>query len=420
MRALISPDLVRKLPAEDKDIRDTKLTGFVLRCRASGAHSYLVQLGRGRSVTIGRVAEMAPEAARLTADSMLSSVSRETLKLMADDPAMNLRDARARVRSEMRGPRRNRRATWRQFIDDHYEPWAIANRKTGAATVERLRRRFADFDMLRLADLSSFTIERWRSARLRTGVKPATVNRDFAALRGALSMAVEWRVIKTHPMDQVKDTATDKLEHIRYLDDAEENRLRDALTARDNRRRAERESGNRWRRERGHDEWPAYAEYTDNLHPLTVLAMNTGLRFGELTGLDWKNVDLTLAQITVRSETAKSGRARRLPLNTEAVRVLTTWKRAKADGEGYVFPGVEGGRLTEIKTAWAALLKAAKITAFRFHDTRHHFASRLVMAGVDLNTVRELLGHAGIAMTLRYSHLAPEHKAAAVAKLAQR
>jgi len=69
------------------------------------------------------------------------------------------------------------------------------------------------------------------------------------------------------------------------------------------------------------------------------------------------------------------------------------------------------------KRAWAALMIAAKIKNFRFHDTRHDFASRLAMAGVDLYTIAELLGHAGLTMTKRYAHLAPEHKAAAVEKL---
>ena len=75
------------------------------------------------------------------------------------------------------------------------------------------------------------------------------------------------------------------------------------------------------------------------------------------------------------------------------------------------------GRLDNVKKGWLPIVKVAKLEAFRFHDLRHTFASKLVMAGVDLNTVRELLGHADLKMTLRYAHLAPEHKAAAVAKL---
>jgi integrase len=336
---------------------------------------------------------------------------------MADDPALTLRDAKARARGAMRGRRGNRRRTWRQFLDDHYAPWATANRKSGALTVASLRSRFTEFDATLLADLSGFTIERWRSARLKSGVKPATCNRNLAALRAALSKAVEWTVIKTHPMADVKQSHEDKIEYLRYLDDAEETRLRAALSARDDRRRQERDSANRWRRERGYDEWPALGTYTDTLTPIVLTAINTGLRFGELTALEWRDIDFLLPQLTVRSGAAKSGRSRRVPLNVEALKTLSVWKPANAQASDYVFPGVDGARLTDIKTAWAPLLKTAKITGFRFHDTRHHFASRLVMKGVDLNTVRELLGHADIKMTLRYAHLAPEHKAAAVAKL---
>jgi site-specific recombinase XerD len=90
--------------------------------------------------------------------------------------------------------------------------------------------------------------------------------------------------------------------------------------------------------------------------------------------------------------------------------VLRQW--ASQVGEGGSVFGV-----ASVKSGWESLLTAAKIENFRFHDLRHHFASRLVMAGVDLNTVRELLGHADLAMTLRYAHLAPEHLAAAVGKL---
>ena len=62
-------------------------------------------------------------------------------------------------------------------------------------------------------------------------------------------------------------------------------------------------------------------------------------------------------------------------------------------------------------------LKQAKIEGFRWHDLRHTFASRLVMAGVDLRTVQELLGHKTMAMTMRYSHLSPQHQLDAVKRL---
>jgi len=73
--------------------------------------------------------------------------------------------------------------------------------------------------------------------------------------------------------------------------------------------------------------------------------------------------------------------------------------------------------IRNIKSAFTVALRKAQIHNFHFHDLRHTFASHLVMAGVDLTTVKELLGHKDIKMTLRYSHLAPEHKQKAVAVL---
>ena len=70
-----------------------------------------------------------------------------------------------------------------------------------------------------------------------------------------------------------------------------------------------------------------------------------------------------------------------------------------------------------VKRAWGKLLRDAGIIMFRWHDMRHDFASRLVMAGAPLNTVRELLGQTSAATTLRYAHLAPDHKAQAVEEL---
>ena len=83
----------------------------------------------------------------------------------------------------------------------------------------------------------------------------------------------------------------------------------------------------------------------------------------------------------------------------------------------YVFPGKTGQGLVDVRKRFHRALQEAGIGSFVFHDLRHTFASHLVMAGVDLVTVKEFLGHKDLKMTLRYAHLAPDYKRAAMSRL---
>lgn len=96
------------------------------------------------------------------------------------------------------------------------------------------------------------------------------------------------------------------------------------------------------------------------------------------------------------------------------MRALESWREQSGD-RPRVFEISTGFR-----TAWGHILKRANIVGFRWHDLRHHFASRLVQLGVPLNTVRDLLGHSSVAMSLRYAHLAPDQRREAVAMLNQK
>ena len=80
----------------------------------------------------------------------------------------------------------------------------------------------------------------------------------------------------------------------------------------------------------------------------------------------------------------------------------------------YVFSNEAGGIFVNLRYSFEAAVRKSGITDFRFHDLRHTFASNLVMEGVDIMTVKDLMGHKDLTMTLRYAHLAPKHKARAV------
>jgi integrase len=398
---VLSHDVVRTLEPQAKpyEVRDAKLKGFLLRVQPTGVMTYYVEYRHGKRHRIGPADALAPSQAREVARRILAGVA------LGADPAEARLEARA--------------YTFRSFLDEVYEPWAKANIRTAKNTLLRLRSNFPDFQNKKLGEINAWVVEKWRAARLKAGAKPTTVNRDLDDLRSALAKAVAWKLMEAHSLPDVKRSRTDDSATVRFLDDDEEQRLRAALDAREERIRGERDRANAWRTERGYPTMRDLRQVTfaDHLKPMVLISINTGVRRGELSSLEWRDVDLQRAILTVRGQSAKSGRTRHIPLNAEALAAFKGWRAQRPEPEGLVFPGRNGDRLDSVRKAWLAVLEEAKIRNFRWHDQRHHFASRLVMAGVDLNTVRELLGHASYQMTLRYAHLAPEHKAAAVARL---
>jgi integrase len=400
MRALIGQKLIDKLKPKDKpyEVRDTRLKGFLVRVQPSGAMSYIVEWGRGKRLTLrGKTGALKPAPARELARIHLGTVAR------GEDPRTAKREEKI--------------PTFKAFVEETFRPWAEGHHRNAKESVRKLESFYEYIGSRKLNEITPWHIEKRRSVRLKEGIKPASENRDLDALKGALNKAVEWRKIESNPLAGVKRLKTDTAARIRFLEPDEETRLRSALDAREERRREERASHNKWRKERGYRLLPEFGTYTDYLKPLVILDLNTGLRRGELFNLEWADIDLPRAILTVVGAGAKSQKTRHIPLNREATEVLGAWREQSADASGNVFPGRDGKRFNNVKRSWEKILQDAKIAGFRFHDLRHDFASKLVMAGVDLNTVRELLGHSDLKMTLRYAHLAPEHKAAAVGKL---
>ncbi|VUX55303.1 Integrase family protein [uncultured Woeseiaceae bacterium] len=403
---LIASLLPRDAPFE---IVDTEIKGFLLRVQPSGwmtyYFSYRTQGGRRARRRIGRHGSVSPAQAR-------DEARRLSAKVIGGE------DVQASKKRERLEAERAKFQTLAGFLEYKYEPWVIQERKTGAATVGRIKSSFDHLLSRPIGEISPWDLHKWRVEQLRLGKAKSTLNRDVAALRACLAQAVDWQLLDRHPLKGLKPLKIDKLARVRFLSPDEETRLRAALQGREVQIRKKRESANRWRTARGISEKADLTNvgYADYLQPMILLAMNTGVRYGELTQLEWADVDFQGRTIRIRGDLTKSGTTRYVPVNDEAQAVLSTWK-IQNEKEGLIFAHPDGGRLKSVRKAWTMLLKLAKIIDFRWHDLRHHFASKLVMRNVNLNTVRELLGHADLDMTLRYAHLSPDHKAEAVARL---
>lgn len=383
--------------AKPFEVTDTRLPGFVLRVQPSGRMSYVIRWRRGGRKTLGAVGVLTPTEARDRAERVLGNIAH------GREPNHGLGDESGQTRVG-------------DFINGAYSDWVCANHTNPKATLDRLRRCFGDWFDQSISDISIAMLDRWVATRLQQGIAGSTINRDLTSLSGALSKAVEWEFLRANPVRRVRKCLIDKSPATRHLSPAEQQRLIFSLRQRDLKKRKARMNANRWRRERGYQLLPPSGRFCDHLTPMVLLSLHTGCRRGELLSLEWSDIDFDRHLLTVAGDQSKNGQSRVINLNSKVYAVLRLWKRQSA-GTQIVFPNRHGRRLHYLKTAWSKVLRDSGITSFRWHDLRHTFASNLVMAGVDLNTVRELLGHSDIAMTLRYAHLSSRHKAAAVEKL---
>jgi integrase len=237
----------------------------------------------------------------------------------------------------------------------------------------------------RLADISPFLIEKYKRIRKEHGRSEVTINRELAFLKNMFTMAIIWRRASENPVSQVKFFREEN-GRTRFLTDEEEARLLGTCSS--------------------------------YLRPVVVTALHTGFRKSELLSLTWSNVDFRQRLITVEAAYAKNGEARSVPMTNTLTETLQALRR-DGDSSGAVFLTRHGTPYRHVSKNFTRACSRIGLTDVTFHDLRHTFASRLVMRGVDLTTVKELMGHKRIDMTLRYAHLAPEHKRSAIAVLDQ-
>jgi integrase len=245
-----------------------------------------------------------------------------------------------------------------------------------------------DFGTIPLRQFNSMLLEQYQTERLQKGNKPATANRLLATIKHMFTKAVEWEMVEEGTLKRIRKA--------KFL-----------------------EENNRRLRYLSKEECQALIEACDShLRPIVICALHTGMRRGEILSLTWDRVDFNHGFILL--DKTKNGERREIPINgtlREALLELSqgTKERPRRIDIPYVFyDSANGKAYKDVKRSFHSACRRAKITDFRFHDLRHCFASHLVMAGQDITTVKELLGHKTLTMTLRYAHLAPSHKVKAV------
>lgn len=245
------------------------------------------------------------------------------------------------------------------------------------SSLKNLRPFFRGFN---LQDVGPENVERYKAKR-RTEVSPGTVNREISCLKTMFNQAVSWGKLETNPLRAVK-----KLR---------ENPPKERILSRDEARRL-------------------MECAAPGLLPFLTIALNTGMRRGEILSLRWADADLAKCYINITDGNSKSGKGRKVPMNRQVYETLRALPRVSE----FVFYNPETKtHVLDMKTAFHSACRAVGINGLRVHDLRHTAASWMVESGIDLATVSKILGHSTIQMTMRYTHPTPENMRQAVNKL---
>ncbi len=293
------------------EIRDADVKGFMIRVQQSGKASYYFAYsspdGRRPKILIGDINTLTPQKARKIAQEYRLKVSQGI-------------DPQAEIKERKEEQKKATASTLKVFIDTLYIPFIDTHHKTprnAKLRLETFKTLWGD------KPLSSFThkqLEDYRQRRLET-VKPATINREMNVLQGLFTKAIEWGYIDETPFKRLKSLKVDSKGVIRHLSDTEEKTLRQALRQRDKDARMKRQSSDEWHMQRGYELHTARYDnhtYIDYLEPFILLALNTGMRKGELLTLTWGDVKLNQSLFSLRGENTKSSQSRTIHMSKEA------------------------------------------------------------------------------------------------------
>jgi integrase len=284
--------------------------------------------------------------------------------------------------------------TFAEFSSQWFETYVRTNNKpsTQRARRQTLRKHLVPaFGDLALSAIDVARVERYKRAKLAEGLSARSINHHVGTLSTCLHDAMEWGSLAAVP--KLKLLRNPYLQ-FDFLSHQEADRLVAAVTP------------GPWR-------------------TMVTLALNTGLRIGEMFGLQWNDIDITARQLVVRRSivygivgSTKNNRERQIPLSATAVAALATMPQ---DNQ-FVFHRKNGKPLIYPTARWqmAQACAHAGLRNIHWHVLRHTFASWLVADSVPLPIVQGLLGHANIEMTMRYSHMAPSSFRSAIDVLERR